>query len=269
VRLRTPWLLASGTLVAAACTAFGENAPELSPGPPDAAATDQETPDATAPERDALPEARACATGGHWICDDFDHDGGLERSWSVGQERDGSIFITPDPAAPSAPNVVLAIASSDERAAIVSTQYPVIHGLMCSFSVRVLSRGTADAILLAVSLYDGAVYYRISLNGFAAGGAAFVSLGSDGGTAAYGPLTMVPLPDGAWIRGSIRLAVGTADAGIELRFGTQAYSPAPAFDLANLPQSTTQSLDLGASIYPAGQATWRVSFDDIVCDPIP
>jgi hypothetical protein len=274
-------LLAS--LLAGACTTFGSasDAPPTGAdaGPPaDGGDADVvgASPDAGQDgAADSPPASESPCLGdaaAHLLCDDFDEDTTLSR-WSVSVGAGATLDAAPAPMPPSPPNVLFAVAPSDQFARIgKGIGLPAsAAGVACSFSVRIDARPGCEAVLLTFDLVGGAAYYRVETHLLPTGAPTddVIEYGTypDGGALApvhHGPPL---LKAGVWHHIAVALAFGARPGLTTSIDGTELIGK-PANDLSTMPAATFFTISVGATAF-SGTGAWSVQLDDVVCDATP
>jgi hypothetical protein len=222
---------------------------------------------------DAAPDAPPplpCVGAEHWLCDDFDRDGGLLNRWKgIDLFGDAGVAIEPDPAARSEPNVLRAIASDTAAArAQVQAETTGGNGLHCEFDLRVDERGSAEALGVVVELDGPTGSYVLDFSFSSASPDATREYGTlaDGGPipialTQFGPLS----PD--WHHFSVDLGTG-ASAHLTVALDGVTLVSAPHADLGAFTGGTRRLF--AAGVYALGPSSrWRLAFDDVRCDAVP
>jgi hypothetical protein len=211
-----------------------------------------------------------CGDPGHWLCDDFDRDGGLFPSWGPPQlAGDGGVSIEPFASAPSAPNVFTSRADGNEKAQLSTTRNGTAKGVRCELDLLVVQRGASQAILLVIGMANGPSYYRIEVRG--GGQDQVIRYGAadpdGGGPIPIGPVGTDVVLGAAWHHFTIEVGW---DAAHRTHVGldhTTVVDVAPPPELGAAP-AESQDVTVGVSSF-AGAGGWLVRYDNVVCDPLP
>lgn len=224
----------------------------------------------------AVDAATLCDDASHWICDDFDGDGGLgPPRWDAPiVSPGGTLAIVSVAGAPSLPNVMTSALAptvgTGESARVEKHRSGTVTAVRCDFDLAVPTVGDAEAVLFELGLdTPSGAYYRIELRG-------------RGGLANWYILQTTPIDGGAEQLEAVNLTlVPTKFSHVSLRVTTAAgVHPSLKIDgvealgastvtLTNLPQSPTQQATFGMGSVSGSSSAWAASFDNVVCDADP
>lgn len=279
--LGTSLLAAVGALVA--CGDFSATdtpaTPEDEAGATNEASTDAPVPDALSPIVDGggpVDAANICDDAGHWICDDFDHDGALgPPRWEAPVlTMGGTVAIASVASAPSPPNVLTttlsATAGAGESARVEKHRAGTVTAIRCDFDLAVPTVGDAEAVLFELGLdTSSGAYYRIALRG-------------KGGPANWYIIQTAPLDGGSvQVEGRDFTLVPTKFSHVSIQVATAAGARSSVkidgmealgtstVTLASLPPSSAQYATFGMASVSSSSSAWAASFDNVVCDVDP
>ena len=281
--LGTSLLAAVGALVAG-----GDFSSAVAPVPPaDEASATEAAPATDAPAGDARDEAppapdgaapqdasTLCADGSHWLCDDFDDDGGLgPPTWESDLALGGTATIAAVAGAPSMPNVMVsaltATAGASEAGRLNKHHFGTATAVRCEFDLEVPTVGDAEALLFEVGFdTQSGTSYRLGLRGKGGPADWYVvqQAPTDSGVQVDGqPLTIAPQ---RFNHVSVRV---TTAAGVHPSLKIDGFEAlgSSTVTLANLPPSSSQFVSFGMASVASTSSAWAARFDNVVCDVDP
>lgn len=285
--MRRALTLSAGVALIAAAAWMGcgsSSAPTADEAVPPEAGGDSEAPEVDAAFDASGADAASfdgwgspCIGAEHFFCDDFDHDGGLQRMWGGAEIilDGGAIDVGASPpgvAAPSTPNIAWAYAAPSSEAVVQLHTIAAPNGLHCALAIRVEQRGADSAVPIGVRIGSPNVippYYQAELE---LGGDGSDSIGefgmlSDGGTFATYKTPIAALPLRTWVWFSFDVSIGARPIVNVAVNGVQVVAQ-PHYDLTQYARPTHEMLTIGL-LAASGGAPWTVLFDNVVCDPIP
>jgi hypothetical protein len=254
---------------------------------PDAAldgtsATDSSIPDTWLPDAivatgDAAVGASPCAgAASHWICDDFDRDGGIADFpyWTATNVTDAATLAMQPPggpAAPSPPNALVTAVAADSEAVVFKSALTSASGLSCEFDVRIDQDGDDYLSNIAlISLYSASTYYRLNATlSPAASGDSFADYAglADGGAIVSSPETFA-MPRRQWTHVRMQASIGSTGGEVAIFVNGVDRNFTTSIDLATLGTPTSMSFQLGSATGNGSGGSWQIAFDNAYCDLI-